>query len=164
MQSFIDGAENKVVKLSNELVDLKKKYASATKSSDVSLKSLKILTRKSTEAAVFSGKAAAKSLIAVRKVAKVMGSSRQLKLLVYVSDAEIAAEMAAKSAAVSTKMLQEVLLKAKTVNEGEKDVAAIRVSIISVMIAMRSAEAATAAAKLAQSVTAFASAIPLAVR
>jgi len=162
LRTLIDEAEAKVVKLNKELASLRKKYANATKSSGVALESLRVLTRRSTEAALLSGKAAAKSLIAAKKVANALVDPIRLKLLKSVEEAEIAAGTATKSAADATKLVHEVLLTARTVTENEKDVAAIQCSMISVLIAIRSAEVATAATKLARSVTAFASSTTLA--
>lgn len=161
MHTWIDSAAAKVDKLNKELGDLRKKYAIATKSSSVALESLRVLTSRATEAAELSGRAAAKSLIAARKVANASMDPASHRLLISAEEAEIAAETAARAAADATELVHEVLLTAGKVAANEKDAATIQGSMISVLFAIRSAEAATAATRLAQSVTALAGSIPL---
>lgn len=69
-----------------------------------------------------------------------------LRLLIYVEEADSPTETATQSASEATALLHEVLLTARTVAANEKDVAAIQNSMLSVLIAIRASEAATAAA------------------
>jgi len=161
LHTLIDEAAVRLVSLNKELASLRKRYAGATKNSNVALKSLRALTRKSTEAAVHSCRASAKALIAAKQVANAMADPKHLKLLISIEEAEIAAETSAKSAAEATRLVQVVLQTARTVAENGRDVTAIQGSMISVLIAIRSAEVATAATKLTQSVSAFAGSVTL---
>lgn len=161
MHTWIDQAAEKVVNLNKELADLRKRYAIASKNSSVGLEALRVLTNRATEAAERSGKAAAKSLIAARQVANVTKDPTSHMFLISSEEAEIAAETAIKFAAEATKLVQEVLMAARTVAANDKNATLIKDSMISVLITIRSAEAATAATRLAQSVTALASSLSL---
>lgn len=161
MHTWINQATAKVVKLNKELADLRKGYALATKSKSVALESLIVLTNRAADAAERSGKSATKSLIAAKRVTNATMDPASHKLLISAGDAEIAAETATTSAAEATELVHEVLLAARSVAADEKDAAAIQGSMISVMFAIQSAEAATAATRLAQSVTALAGSISL---
>jgi hypothetical protein len=160
LHTWIDQAGAKIVKLNKELTGLRKKYAIAAKNSSVALESLRVLTSTATEAAERSGRAAAKSLTAAKRVAITLDPASH-RLLVSAEEAELAAEAAIKAAAEATELVHEVLLAARTVAANEKDAAVIQGSMISVLTAIRSVEAATAATKLAQSVTAFAGSLTL---
>ncbi len=161
MHTWIEQATANVAKLNKEIADLRKTDILATTSSSVSLESLRLLTKKATRAAERSGNAAAKSLFAAKHVVNATMDPTSHKLLVSAEDAEIAAESAAQFAAEATELIHEVLLAARTVAANEEDATTIQGSMISVLIAMRSAEAATAATRLAQSVSALAGSITL---
>ena len=159
LNTWIDQAAARVVKLNKELAALKKKYAIATKESSDALDSLRVVTSRATEAAERSGRAAAKSMIAARQVAIATMDPTSHRLLLSAEEAETAAETAAKAAAEAAELVHEVLLAARTV--AADDVTTIRGSMTSVMIAIRAAEAATEATRLAQSVSALAGSVTL---
>lgn len=161
MRTWIEQAEEKVVKLNKELADLRKRYAIANKKSSVGLEALRAATIRATKAAERSGRAAAKSLIAANRAADAILNPPGHILLASLEEVETAAETAAKFAAESTKLVEEVLMTARIVAVNDKDSTLIRDSMTAVLITIRSAEAATAATRLAQSVAALASALPL---
>lgn len=161
MLTWINMAAVKVATLNKELECMRKKYAIATNSSSVALESLRVLTCRATEAAQRSGRAAAKSVIAAKRVANATMNLTGHGLLISAELSEIAAETATKAAAEAAELVHEVLLAARTVAAKDENVNTIQGTMTSILIAIRSAEAAAAATKLAQSVTALAGSVTL---
>jgi len=161
---WIEQAIAKVVTLEKELADLRQKYAIANNSNNIALESLKLVTRKVTEAAERSGRAAAVSVIAAKQVMIATMNQPGKDLLISAEEAEIAAEKAAKAARETAELVPAVLQAANIVALSQQHISTIQVSMTSALTAIRAAEAATEASKLAQSAALLASSVTLAAR